>query len=102
MNILGKKVVTGEVERAMRTSDEVEDCTVVHYVDEQGAAYLVAYVVPATRSFRLSWVKNKMAQYLPAYMIPEFFVLLKKLPVNAAGQVNHQALPVVLKDGTLG
>lgn len=74
----------------------------VHYVDEQGAAYLVAYVVPATRSIRLSWVKNKMAQYLPAYMIPEFFVLLKKLPVNAAGQVNHQALPVVLKDGTLG
>lgn len=102
VNILGKRVVTGEVERAMRTSDEVADCTVVHYVDEQGAAYLVAYVVPATRSFRLSWVKNKMAQYLPAYMIPEFFVLLKKLPVNAAGQVNHQALPVVLKDGTLG
>ena len=99
VNILGKKVVTGEVERAMRTFDEVEDCVVVHYVDEQGAAYLVAYVVPATRSFRLSWVKNKMAQYLPAYMIPEFFVLLKKLSVNEAGQVNHQALPVVLKDG---
>lgn len=101
VNILGKKVVTGEVERALRASDEVSDCVVVHYVDEQGSAYLVAYVVPATRSFRLSWVKNKMAQYLPAYMIPEFFVLLRRLPVDPAGQVNHQALPVVLKDGTL-
>ncbi len=99
VNILGKKVVTGEVERAMKKSDEVEDCVVVHYVDEQGAAYLVAYVVPKSGSFRLSWVKNKMAQYLPAYMIPEFFVLLKSLPTDAAGVVNPQALPVVLKDG---
>jgi len=101
VNILGKRVITGEVERAMRTSGEVDDCAVVNYVDEQGAAYLVAYVVPATRSFRLSWVKNKMAQYLPAYMIPEFFVLLKTLPVNAAGMLNHHALPIVLKDSTL-
>lgn len=95
-------MVTGEVERAMMMSDEVKECVVVHYVDEQGAAYLVAYVVPQSRSFRLSWVKNKMAQYLPAYMIPEFFVLLKQLPVNAIGKVNTQALPVVLKDGTFG
>lgn len=102
VNILGKKVVTGEVERAMKKSDEVEDCVVVHYVDEQGAAYLVAYVVPKSRSFRLSWVKNRMAQYLPAYMIPEFFVLLKALPTDAAGAINPQALPVVLKDGKVG
>lgn len=99
VNILGKKVVTGEVERALRKSDEVEGCTVVHYPDEQGSAYLVAYVVPKTKSFRLSWVKNTMAQYLPAYMIPEFFVLLKSLPTDAAGVVNPLALPVVLKDG---
>ena len=92
-------MVTGEVERALRKSDEVDGCTVVHYPDEQGSAYLVAYVVPKTKSFRLSWVKNTMAQYLPAYMIPEFFVLLKSLPTDAAGAVNPLALPVVLKDG---
>ena len=102
VNILGKRVVTGEVERAMKKSDEVDDCVVVHYVDEQGAAYLVAYVVPKSRSFRLSWVKNRMAQYLPSYMIPEFFVLLKALPTDAAGAVNPKALPVVLKDGKAG
>lgn len=86
----------------MKKSDEVDDCVVVHYVDEQGAAYLVAYVVPKSRSFRLSWVKNRMAQYLPSYMIPEFFVLLKALPTDAAGAVNPKALPVVLKDGKAG
>ncbi|MCM1356241.1 MAG: AMP-binding protein [Staphylococcus sp.] len=98
VNILGRKIVTGEIERALRTSDEVKDCTVLHYTDEQGSAYLVAYVVPATRNFRLSWVKNRMAQYLPAYMIPEFFVLIPSLPTDSAGAVNPHALPVVLKD----
>lgn len=100
VNILGKRVVTGEVERALLATGEVSDCAVVHYQDEKGSAYLVGYVVPATRSFSLSWVKNRLAQYLPAYMIPEFFVLLKQLPVTAAGQVNTLALPVVLKDTT--
>lgn len=102
VSILGKKVVTGEVERALRKSDEVADCAVVHYTDEQGAAYLVAYVVPSTRTCRLSWVKNTMAQYLPAYMVPEFFVLLKALPTDAAGAVNPLALPIVLKDSKAG
>lgn len=98
VSILGKRVVTGEVERALIASGEVKECAVVHYTDEKGSVYLVAYVVPSTRSFSLSWVKNRIAQYLPGYMIPEFFVLLRQLPVTATGQVNQLALPVVLKD----
>lgn len=101
VSILGKRVVTGEVERALLATGEVSDCAVVHYQDEKGAAYLVGYVVPSTRSFSLSWVKNRLAQYLPAYMIPEFFVLLKQLPVTASGQVNTLALPIVLKDSAV-
>ena len=102
VNILGKRVVTGEVERALLATGEVSDCAVVHYQDEKGSTYLVGYVVPSTSSFSLSWVKNRLAQYLPAYMIPEFFVLLRQLPVTASGQVNTLALPVVLKDSAAG
>ena len=98
VNILGKRVVTGEVERALIASGEVKECAVIHYTDEKGSVYLVAYVVPSSKSFSLSWVKNRIAQYLPGYMIPEFFVLLSQLPVTATGQVNQLALPVVLKD----
>ncbi|MDE6377224.1 MAG: AMP-binding protein, partial [Duncaniella sp.] len=102
VNILGKRVVTGEVERTLVASGEVTECVVEHYQDEKGAAYLVAYVVPGTQSFSLSWVKNYLAQYLPPYMIPEFFVLLRQIPVTATGEVNTLALPVVLKDSVAG
>ena len=102
VNILGRRVVTGEIERALLSTGEVTECVVEHYQDEKGAAYLVAYVVPGTQSFSLSWVKNSLAQYLPPYMIPEFFVLLRQLPVTATGEVNTLALPVVLKDSVAG
>lgn len=98
VNILGKRVVTGEVERALNASGEVKECAVVNYTDEKGQTYLVAYVIPSSPSFSLSWVKNKIAQSLPAYMIPEFFVLLRQLPVSPSGEVNQLALPIVLKD----
>ncbi len=98
VNILGRRVVTSEVERTILASGEVKECIVVHYPDEKGSDYLVAYVVPASRSFSLSWLKNSMAQYLPHYMIPEFFVLLRQLPLTESGSVNSQALPIVLKD----
>lgn len=101
VNILGRRVVTDEVERALMASGEVKETAVVHYTDEKGHAYLVAYVVPASASFSLSWVKNRIAQYLPHYMIPEFFVLLRQLPVTATGEVNELALPVVLKDSAV-
>lgn len=100
VNILGRRVVTGEVERALIASGEVKECAVLHYTDEKGNAYLVAYVVPASRSFSLSWLKNRVAQYLPSYMIPEFFVLLHHLPVTETGTLNPHELPVVVKDIT--
>lgn len=98
VNILGRRVVTSEVERAIMKSGEVDECVVEHYPDEKGTDYLVAYVVPSSKSFSLSWLKNRIAQYLPSYMVPEFFVLLRELPHTEAGAVNAQALPIVLKD----
>lgn len=100
VNILGRRVVTGEVERAIIASGEVKECAVIHYTDEKGNAYLVAYVVPVSKSFSLSWLKNRAAQYLPSYMIPEFFVLLHHLPLTETGTLNPHALPVVVKDVT--
>ncbi|HUM83397.1 MAG TPA: hypothetical protein PLN48_06425 [Lachnospiraceae bacterium] len=40
-----------------------------------------------------------MAGFLPSYMIPEFFVRLKDLPLNTNGKVDSEVLPVVLKEG---
>lgn len=99
--ILGKRVESNEVENVLCGCHEVESGVVCPFTDEQELAYLVAYFVPRDSSVSLVSIKNKMAHYLPDYMIPEFFVALPKIPLTSNGKVNKAALPVVLKDWRL-
>src|SRR5690606_32304109 len=38
-------------------------------------------------------LKKYLTQYLPDYMIPNFFVYLDKFPLNQNGKIDRQALP---------
>ena len=49
----------------------------------------------------MSAVKKAMTKFLPPYMIPEFFVRMEAMPVTPNGKVNGEALPIVMKSGSL-
>lgn len=97
--ILGRRVEPSEVENILCTCNEVEQAAVAAAVDEQGLSYLTAWIVPRSTDFRFSLLKKKLARFLPAYMIPEFFVRMEALPYTPNGKVDRGALPVVLKEG---
>ena len=97
--ILGKRVETAEVESVLCKCPEIEKAAVKAYTDEQHLSYLVAYIVTKEPQAALSTIRKEMARFLPAYMIPEFFIRLQDLPLNANGKVDTRALPVVLKEG---
>ena len=42
-----------------------------------------------------------MARFLPNYMIPEFFVRMADIPLNANGKVDTKALPITMKEGVV-
>ena len=48
---------------------------------------------------QLSTIKKEMTRFLPGYMIPEFFVRMKDLPLNINGKVDAKLLPVIMKEG---
>lgn len=96
--ILGKRVEPEEVEAVLYKCPEIESAVVKAYTDEQHLSYLVAYIVVKTE-VTLSAIKKELARFLPAYMIPEFFVRMRDLPLNVNGKVDAGALPVVLKEG---
>lgn len=95
--IRGKRVEPEEVENVLFHCPEIKQGAVRAFLDEQRLAYLVAYVVPQEPAFQLSVLKQQMAEFLPPYMIPEFFVRLDTLPMTPNGKVDGDALPVVLK-----
>ncbi|TJW23138.1 lichenysin synthetase, partial [Bacillus paralicheniformis] len=50
------------------------------------------YVV-ANEQLDTESLARKLAQTLPDYMVPSFWVQLKELPVTANGKVDRRALP---------
>lgn len=53
--------------------------------------YLVAYCIGEAKT-NIAEIKSYLAERLPFYMIPTYFVLLKAFPINANGKIDRKAL----------
>ena len=81
VKVHGYRVELGEIESALR--EQVPDAVVL-LREEQ----LVAYVTGGERAALRDFLKGR----LPPYMVPSAFVFLGKLPLNANGKIDRQAL----------
>ncbi len=98
--ILGRRVEPDEVESVLNQCPEVERGVVRSFPDDSGLQYLVAYFVPKHK-FSLHGLREWLRSRLADFMVPEFFVALKRIPVTVRGKVDTSALPVVMKEGRL-
>ncbi len=96
--ILGKRVEPEEVENVLNTCPSVERGVVRAFLDDKGLHYLTAYIIPK-EGCRLADVRSWLASRLTDFMIPEFFVKIKEIPLTRRGKVDVDALPVVMKEG---
>lgn len=97
--ILGKRVEPEEVENVLNDYPDVERGIVRAFLDEAGLHYLVAYIVPQ-HDFSLHSLKDYLKSKLTDFMIPEFFVEMKQLPLTHRGKIDMTSLPKVLKVGS--
>lgn len=97
--ILGKRVEPEEVENVLNDYPDVERGIVRAFLDEAGLHYLVAYIVPK-HDFSLHSLKDYLKSKLTDFMIPEFFVEMKQLPLTHRGKIDMTSLPKVLKVGS--
>jgi acyl carrier protein len=95
VKIRGFRIETGEIEAALRSSDDVGDAVVVARRAASGQQYLVGYVVPAGTGAppTADELAARLAVRLPAYMVPAAFVSLDRFPLNRNGKVQREALP---------
>lgn len=99
--IYGKRVEVSEVESRLYQCKSVQQALVRAFTDENGLSYMTAYVVPEDKNIRVSTVRNELAENLTSFMIPEFFVKMPYIPLNANGKPDMEKLPVVMKEGKL-
>lgn len=97
--ILGKRVEPEEVENVLNECTGVERGIVRAFLDEGGLHYLVAYIVPEP-GLTLHTLRQYLKSKLTDFMVPEFFVEMKKLPLTHRGKIDMAALPKVMKEGS--
>jgi len=93
VKIRGFRIEPGEIEHALLTYGPIKQVSVQALDAPSGGKQLVAYCVSA-EDLNQRALKAFLATCLPDYMIPSVFVTLEKLPLNANGKLDRDALPV--------
>jgi amino acid adenylation domain-containing protein len=97
VKIRGFRIELGEIEAVLARHPGVKQAVVLAREDSQGEKRLLAYVV-ANRETSTEQVSGEilrayLKQELPDYMVPQAVMVLQKLPLNANGKLDRQALP---------
>lgn len=94
VKIRGYRIELGEIESALRKQAGVLDAAVIARGEAEGEKYLCAYIVKEDHEhWNAGEARLQLAQNLPEYMVPAYFVLLNELPVTRNGKLDRQALP---------
>ncbi|MEV0598228.1 amino acid adenylation domain-containing protein [Streptomyces sp. NPDC050315] len=94
VKVRGHRVETGEVETQLSRCAALRQVHVTTHRTEGGDNTLCAYYVPDDGApVDRGELRRRLADHLPAYMIPSHFVALPALPLTANGKVDTAALP---------
>ncbi|CAF1420288.1 unnamed protein product [Adineta steineri] len=84
----GQRIELGEIERCLLNITSISACVVMKWNDNQ----LVAYVQSFSH-INEEELRQHCQSHLPPHMIPSFFIILDKLPLNPNGKIDRKQLP---------
>ncbi len=95
VKINGQRVETGEIEVLMGQVPFVKTAVVKGFQNQYGQTYLCGYFQmkkEASKEHPEEELRRRLAEKLPDYMIPKFFVQVEHFPLNQNGKLNRLAL----------
>ena len=93
IKLRGFRIELGEVEAAMRALAGVGHAAAAARTIASGDAVLAGYVVRTDELLDEDTVRARLAEVLPAHMVPQAIVFLPSLPLSSNGKVDRKALP---------
>jgi amino acid adenylation domain-containing protein len=94
IKVNGFRIEPGEIEFALAQHAGVREVLVTARDVNDGQRILVAYVVAREVAPSETELRNFVHAKLPEYMRPAMYLFLPRLPLNANGKVDRNALPV--------
>jgi amino acid adenylation domain-containing protein len=90
----GQRVEPGQIEAVLKTHPNVRTAVVSARAREDGDRILVAYLIPSGELPSASELRTFLRQQVPEYLVPQAFVGVTALPLNASGKTDYRALPM--------
>ncbi|CAF4137554.1 unnamed protein product [Adineta steineri] len=87
IKLRGQRIELSEIERCLLKITIISVCVVIKWNDD----YLVAYV--QSSDIHEEQLRQHCQSHLPPHMIPSFFIILDKLPLNQNGKIDRKLLP---------
>lgn len=92
IKIRGFRIEISEIERAVRAHAEIRELYVCA-TEPEGADKELCCYYSADHEIDIKELKKSLIKILPAYMIPQYFVRIEKIPYNQHDKVDISALP---------
>lgn len=92
VKIRGYRIELGEIEATLQRHPKVHKALVSDFRDQNNKQHLCAYIVPETVDCKIDF-QDYLAQYLPDYMVPGFYIQVDQFPLSSNGKVDKKALP---------
>ncbi|TKI50905.1 amino acid adenylation domain-containing protein, partial [Lysinibacillus mangiferihumi] len=92
VNIRGYRIELNEIESHLLNYEAIDDVVVVARTNDEGDKYLCAYII-SEKEWTISDIRKYLANYIPDYMIPAYFVEVESFPVTTHGKLDQKALP---------
>lgn len=103
VKVRGFRIELQEIENVLHSHPAIMDLLVTVFKDENGDQQLVAYLTLKDKTENIiDELRNHLKQSVPDYMIPQVFMILDQMPLNANGKINRKALPppVIVTDNS--
>ncbi|WP_025028834.1 non-ribosomal peptide synthetase [Caldalkalibacillus mannanilyticus] len=92
VKIRGYRIELGEVEAQLLKQENIKEGIVLARQDQVGHKLLCAYYV-ADQALSSHELRKSLAEKLPSYMLPSYFVQLAQFPLTVNGKIDRKALP---------
>jgi amino acid adenylation domain-containing protein len=88
----GYRIDLGELEQVITQSNRVDRVVIVNHKHKERHLLRAFLVSKKSEDQNTPYLKNFVAKYLPAYMIPDEWVWIDEMPITSTQKIDHNAL----------
>eukprot|EP00833_Pecoramyces_ruminatium_P010004 jgi/Orpsp1_1/1184036/evm.model.c7180000087749.1 len=100
VKINGQRLELGEIESKVLEIPGIKECVVIDKKKENGEKYLVCYYISSNDENKLynKDIRKYLNEKLPRYMVPNYYIRIKEIPLSSTGKLNRRGLPEPSKE----